>query len=182
MNNNSNFIWPWWVRLSHWLVAAGVSSLWLMSHVWYETDALHRGVGYAVMAIVAGRILAGTLTKHQSARFHVPGWQVIRTHLAQVWQARQGQATPSAHRGHNPLGQWAVYAIWSLILLLALTGWLSRTDAFWGEDWPVELHALFSWALFAIIVVHVLAVIWIGRLSRQSLVRQMWHGRFDTRK
>ncbi|WP_029147203.1 cytochrome b/b6 domain-containing protein [Methylophilus sp. 5] len=165
-------LWPWWVRLSHWLVAAGVIGLWLMSYVWYETDWLHRTVGYSVLAIVGTRIVFGCLTQVSSARFYLPGWQAMRTHMAEM---RQGSIAP--HRGHNPLGQWSVYLIWLLIAALALTGWLCRTDAFWGEDWPVALHAAFSLALFGVIVVHVLAVILVSRLSGQNLLSQMIHGR-----
>ncbi|MFD0928428.1 cytochrome b/b6 domain-containing protein [Methylophilus glucosoxydans] len=170
-------LWPWWVRLSHWLVAAGVMALWLMSHVWYETDVLHRTVGYAVQAIILIRILVGCFSAYPSARFHLPGLRDIRLHIAEV-----RQATLPVHAGHNPLGQWAVYVIWMLIALLALTGWLSRTDAFWGEEGPVVIHALLSWLLMAVIALHIVAVIWIGRLSKQHLVRQMWHGRIHLRK
>lgn len=170
-------LWPWWVRLSHWLVAAGVMALWLMSHVWYETDALHRTVGYTVLTIILIRILAGCFSAYPSARFHLPGLRAIRSHIAEV-----RQATLPVHAGHNPLGQWAVYVIWMLIALLALTGWLSRTDAFWGEEGPVVIHALLSGLLMAVIALHIVAVIWIGRLSKQHLVRQMWHGRMHLRK
>lgn len=86
------------------------------------------------------------------------------------------------HRGHNPLGQWAVYLIWLFIAALALTGWLSRTDALWGEDWPVALHAALSFGLLALIVVHVLAVIIVSRLSGQHLLSQMIHGHAQSLK
>lgn len=164
-------MWPWWVRLSHWLVAAGVIALWLMSYVWYETDWLHRAVGYTVLAVVAGRLLGGCLTSVISARLYFPDWRAICEHLIQI---RQGHITP--HRGHNPLGQWSVYLIWLLIAALALTGWLSRTDALWGEDWPVDLHALLSLGLLVLIIVHVLAVMVVSRLSGQHLLSQMIHG------
>lgn len=144
-----------------------------MSYVWYETDWLHRGVGYVVLAVVAMRIVLGCLTKVSSARFYLPGWHAIGTHFTEM---RQGHITP--HRGHNPLGQWSVYLIWLLIAALAVTGWLSRTDAFWGEDWPVELHAALSLGLLAVIVLHVLAVVVVSRLSGQHLLSQMIHGRW----
>lgn len=172
MQIRAEMLWPWWVRLSHWLVAAGVISLWLMSYVWYETDWLHRAVGYAVLTMVVVRILLGCLTKISSARFYLPGWRALRTHIAEL---RQGHIT--AHRGHNPFGQWSVYLIWLLIAALALTGWLSRTDALWGEDWPVDLHAALSLGLLGLIAVHVLAVIVVSRLSGQHLLAQMIHGR-----
>lgn len=177
MASSAELLWPWWVRLSHWLVAAGVIALWLMSHLWYETDIIHRTVGYAVLGTIALRILLGFKTSVVSARLSVPSWRALSLHLAQL---RQGQLP--THRGHNPLGQWAVYVIWCLIAILALTGWLSRTDAFWGEDWPVALHALLSWTLLAVIVIHVLAVIRVSQLSGQRLLRQMWHGRFEVKE
>lgn len=177
MPTRNELLWPWWVRVSHWLVAAGVTALWLMSYVWYETDWLHRAVGYAVLALVAGRLLGGYLTHLHSARFHVTGWHAIRAHLIQL---RQGHVP--AHRGHNPLGQWSVYLIWSLIATLALTGWLSRTDALWGEDWPVDLHALLSLGLLVLIVLHVLAVMIVSRRSGQRLLSQMIHGHVQLTK
>lgn len=173
MQTRADKLWPWWVRLSHWLVAAGVIALWLMSYAWYETDWLHRVVGYAVLTMVVVRIVLGCLTKVSSARFYLPGWHAIGTHFTEM---RQGHITP--HQGHNPLGQWSVYLIWLLIAALAVTGWLSRTDAFWGEDWPVELHAALSLGLLAVIVLHVLAVVVVSRLSGQHLLSQMIHGRW----
>lgn len=172
MQAHTEKLWPWWVRLSHWLVAAGVIALWLMSYVWYETDWMHRLTGYAVLVVVGLRMIGGCLTMVPSARFSLPGWRTIRTHLIEM---RQGHITP--HHGHNPLGQWSVYLIWLLISALALTGWLSRTDALWGEDWPVDLHAALSVGLLALIVVHVLAVMIVSRLSGQHLLSQMIHGR-----
>ena len=167
----STLLWPLWLRLSHWLVAAGVLALWLLSHVWYETGVWHRGIGYALVAVILCRILAGLLTKHAAARFTLPHWRAIALHLQHL---RSGKLP--VQYGHNPLGQYAVYLLWSVILLLALTGVLSRTDAFWGEDWPVALHALLSWLLMGIVVMHVLAVGYVGRRSGQALVKQMLDG------
>ncbi len=177
MSPTAVLIWPWWVRATHWLVAAGGLALWLMSHVWYETDVWHRSVGYVVLALIVLRMLLGCLTTVASARLTLPSWAAVRAHVAAL---RQRQVP--VHMGHNPLGQWAVYLIWLLIAALALTGWLSRTDAFWGEDWPVDLHAGLSWMLMGLIAVHVLAVFRVGQWSGQALVRQMWHGRFQKNK
>lgn len=176
MPTRAGLLWPWWVRLSHWLVAAGVVSLWLMSYVWYETDALHRTVGYGVLSLIGMRILLGVSSAMPAARLHFPGWSAICAHVREL---RQGHL--SAHYGHNPLGQWAVYVIWALVAGLALSGWLSRTDAYWGEDWPVSLHVACSWALLMMVVLHLTAVVLVGHWSGQRLIRQMWHGRFDTR-
>lgn len=170
---HTHLIWPWWVRLSHWLVASGVIALWLMSYFWYETDGIHRTLGYSVAAVVAARIVLGCFTQSSAARFYRPGMAAIRLHLAEI---SHGQVQP--HRGHNPLGQWAVYLMWLLIAALSITGWLSRTDAYWGEDWPVDLHAILSFCLMGLVSVHVFAIFWLSKLSGQHLLSQMIHGRF----
>lgn len=166
-------IWPWWLRVSHWLVAVGVITLWLMSYVWYETDQIHRYVGYIVLAVVLMRILLGFFSHSRAGRFFWPDLQIICAHILEI---RRGKVSP--YYGHNPLGQCAVYVIWFLIAALAFTGWLSRTDSLWGEDWPVELHAALSFCLLGLICVHVFAVLWLSRLSQQNLLSQMIHGRF----
>lgn len=79
--------------------------------------------------------------------------------------------------GHNPLGQLAVYFMWCLIGALALTGWLSRTDAYWGESGPVDAHQLLSDVLMALVVLHVLAVMVMSALSKVFLLKQMITGR-----
>ena len=52
--------------------------------------------------------------------------------------ARARRAPP----GHDPLGVWMIWLLWSLVLLLGVTGWMSRLDAFWGDDGIHEVHAL----------------------------------------
>ncbi|KQT42303.1 MULTISPECIES: cytochrome b/b6 domain-containing protein [unclassified Methylophilus] len=170
---DSSIIWPWWVRLSHWLVASGVIALWLMSYLWYETDFIHRSLGYSIVVAIFGRILLGNITQFEPARFYWPGIDAIRLHLTEIrWRQMQ------SHKGHNPLGQWAVYLMWFLIAALAITGWLSRTDALWGEDWPVQVHTVLSYSLLALVSLHVLAVFCISKLSGQHLLSQMIHGRY----
>lgn len=156
-------------------MAVGVITLWLLVYIYYETDQLHRWLGYALTAIVAMRMLAGVLTQSVAARLVWPSWPALNQHLQHLKQ----RSLPVQH-GHNPLGMLAVYWLWGCILLLALTGWLSRTDALWGEDWPVDLHAGLSYVLMASVLLHVIAVLVMSRLARQHLLRQMLHGKLST--
>jgi cytochrome b len=166
-------IWPWWVRLSHWLNAAGILAIWVLVFCFYETDALHRQLGYAVLILVVLRMAGAGFTKVKSAKLNLPSALQLKEHLNAM---RTNTLKP--HVGHNPLGQMAVYVMWGMIALLALTGWLSRTDAFWGEDWPVDLHAVLSYALMVLVVVHVVAVVIVSHLSQQALLRQMLTGKY----
>lgn len=143
-----------------------------MVYVYYETDQIHRLLGYALTVIVALRILAGVFTPSVTARLSWPKWQPLNQHM----QHLKMRELPVQH-GHNPLGMLAVYWLWACIALLAFTGWLSRTDVLWGEDWPVDLHVGLSYVLMASVLLHVVAVLVVSCLARQHLLLQMLHGR-----
>ena len=158
--------WSLFVRLSHWLVAASV-----LVNLFNDTGWWHRSIGYAALALIGLRLLHGISSRRSSSRFWLPRWADIRLHLQHLWQR-----SAETCAGHNALGQYAVYLMWLLIALLALTGWLSRTDAYWGEDWPVDLHALLANALLGMVVVHVAAVFAVSFLQRRNLVKAMLRG------
>jgi cytochrome b len=155
--------WTGFVRLTHWLVAISV-----LVNFFNDTGYWHRVIGYGCVVIILLRILYGLTSSVQSSQLYWPSFHHLKTHFSELL-TRQLQP----HIGHNPLGQWAIYVMWFLIVLLAFTGWLSRTDAYWGEDWPVDLHMVFSNALQGLVVLHLLAVIVMSKLQRQNLIKKM---------
>jgi cytochrome b len=168
MLSRAENVWSPIVRFTHWLVAAGV-----IVNFFNETGEAHRFIGYACVLFVLLRIIVGiSVHAQQNARFYLPSFKAIKQHMAEI---RSRQFTQ--HVGHNPLGQCAVYGMWALIFLLALTGWLSRTDAYWGEDWPVDLHELLSNLLQGLVLLHLAAVVLMSRLQRKNLIRQMIIGK-----
>ena len=68
-------------------------------------------------------------------------------------------------------------AMWTLLLALAVTGWMSRLDALWGEDWPIDLHALLADGLLVLVAIHVIAAIVMSSVHRENLVAAMVTGR-----
>ncbi|HOY86121.1 MAG: cytochrome b/b6 domain-containing protein [Methylotenera sp.] len=159
---SKTFTWSLLVRLTHWLVA-----LCVIINFFNDTGYWHRIIGYACFVVVLVRLGNGLwISKHTASRFHLPSFTVIKNHLNAL---RFG--TTSSHIGHNPLGQLAVYCMWLLILLLVFTGWLSRTDLFWGEDWPVDIHTTLSNILQAMVVLHLLAVILMSKLQHKNLIK-----------
>ena len=160
--------WTGFVRVTHWLVAIIV-----LVNFFNETGFWHRFIGYFCLTVVVSRIVYGLwFSKVASSRLYIPTMAGIKLHLIDM--ATQ-QALP--HDGHNPLGQLAVYFMWFLILLLGFTGWLSRTDRYWGEDWPVTLHQGLSYTLMAMVALHLTAVFIVSRRSRQHLIKQMIDGK-----
>jgi cytochrome b len=151
--------WSWPVRLVHWTVAIAV-----LVNMFNDTGWTHRTIGYVCVALVALRIAYGVASRNASSRLWWPSASDIRDHL-RFMMARK----PEPREGHNPLGQFAVYAMWALVGLLGMTGWLSRTDAFWD--------ALLSDALMFMVVLHLVAVIGMSWWLKQNLVTPMMTGK-----
>jgi len=164
--------WTLIVRLTHWLVAIGV----LLNMV-NDTGYVHRFIGYACLVLALIRISYARVSGVTSSKLYLPNLSAMKQHLYEI---RTGEF--SQHSGHNPLGQLAIYLIWLLIGLLALTGWLSRTDAYWGEDWPVDWHEYLSDTLMYVVVLHVIAVFIMSRLQKKNLIKQMISGKPDIGK
>lgn len=164
-------IWPWWLRVCHWLVAIGVVALWLLTYVLHETGELHRFTGYGLISAIFLRIALSLLISSATTKLKLPSKQQLRLHLHHL-KLRQ----IPVHYGHNPLGFMAVYWLWFCISALAFTGWLSRTDLLWGEDWPVDLHAYLSYLLMASVLLHICAVFLVSKWSKQQLLKQMIDG------
>ncbi|MBS0222561.1 MAG: cytochrome b/b6 domain-containing protein [Proteobacteria bacterium] len=95
----------------------------------------------------------------------------MRETLLYIWQLRQGTVVRCA--GHNPLAIWMIWLIWSLVLLLGLTGWMSRLDAFWGDDTVHLAHALLADFLLACVGLHLVAVSVMSFLLKENLLLSM---------
>jgi cytochrome b len=162
-------VWDRVVRLTHWSVAALV-----LYDYWQDSgDRWHRNLGYAAAALVLLR-LVWALVGSPPARF-ASWWPTparLRAYCASLLAGRPGRSL-----GHNPLGASMMLALWSLILGLALTGWMSRLDYFWGDDGIKAIHAWLAHALIVLVAIHVLAVLVMSRVHRQNLVAAMLTGR-----
>lgn len=156
-------VWDPVVRSIHWTVAALVA-VDLLNEA--GANPWHRYIGYAAVALVASRL----------------AWGMLDTGHARL--SRMAKKALSAHRSftgvpdvaHTPLGALMAFALWSLVLLAGVTGWMLGLDAFWGEQWLQDLHAALSYALAGCMVVHVAAAIVTSRLQRVNLVKAMVTG------
>jgi len=159
--------WPIFVRISHWIIA-GIIGFNLVNDTGYN----HRTLGYIACAIVFIRIVYGLICNKSSAgKLSIPSPTSIKMHILAI---KSGHV--ETFSGHNPLGLLAIYLMWSLIAMLAITGWLSRTDMFWGEDWPVQTHEILSDILLCMISLHIFAVIMMSWLQKKNLIKAMIKG------
>ncbi len=162
-------VWDRVVRGTHWSVAALVFFQFLNE----DGAALHRYAGYLAGALVLLRLAWST---RASGFAHYSKWLPSPTRIKTYLRtARHGRAPRML--GLNPLGACMALLIWSLILLLAASGWMMGFDMFWGDEWLEDIHALLAWSLLGCVAIHVTAVIATSVRHKENLPKAMLTGR-----
>ncbi len=157
-------VWDWPVRLFHWLLVLTIAMAFLSSE---EDSALHDWhilSGWIAAILIVFRLVWGFVGGEHSRFSDFIRPSRIAGHLSGLLGGRT-----HAELGHNPLGAIAV------VILLALTGAVVWTGAFGGEA-AEDLHELIAWTLLAMIALHVVAVLLMSLVERESLVRAMITG------
>jgi len=171
-------VWDVPTRLVHWLVVALVAFSWWTA----ETGRMewHRWSGYTLLGVVIFRIYWG-LAGSSTARFgqFVHGPRVISSYLKGGW---------TAVPGHNPLGALSVIALLALLVTQATFG-LFAVDVDGIESGPLSTYVSFetgraaaSWhedifdVLSALILLHVVAVLYYVLFRKEALIAAMLHG------
>lgn len=162
-------VWDAVVRITHWSVAAIVC----YDLIDDSGDEVHRLLGYVAAGLVLFRILWGFIGS-EHARFSA--WLPRPAGVLAYARALARRRAPR-FVSHTPLGAVMMLAMWALILALGVTGWMSRLDPFWGEDWPIDIHRWLSNTLLALIVAHVLAAILFSVVGKENLIGAMVTGR-----
>jgi len=134
---------------------------------------VHRWIGYAAAAAVGVRWTAGLACRRPgSLRSMMPSWAATAQYLRAL---RAGP--PPRTAGHDALGLWMVWLLWLLVIALGVTGWMSRLDAFWGDDTLDAVHSWLADILLGAVLVHVAAVVVMSLVWRENLPLAMVTGR-----
>lgn len=162
-------VWDPAVRVFHWALVAGFA---LNALVLDPESTAHERIGYAVVALVALRLVWGMVgTRYARFASFPPS---LRAAAGQLREMLSGAR--HVHLGHTPLGALMIYNLLAVMVVIGATGWLMTTDAFWGADWVEEAHeAAVTWAEISILL-HVLAVLWESRRTGVNLPRAMMTG------
>ncbi|MGA0606724.1 cytochrome b/b6 domain-containing protein [Phenylobacterium sp. VNQ135] len=175
-------LWDAPVRIVHWLVVVLVAFSW-----WASEDHLnwHRWSGYAILGLVAFRILWG-FAGAGAARFSsfVKGPGKVAAYVRTL-----PERAPSNVPGHNPLGGWSVVALLLVLATQVGTGlFVVDIDGFEGGPLThlvsfetgralAEVHELSFRILQVLVAVHVLAVLFYLFYKRTNLIGPMITGR-----
>lgn len=163
-------VWDLPLRLWHWALAASVLAAWFTPTVY---DRLHRLAGYAVIGLLAFRLVWGFWGSRYS-RFRMIGVR-LRAAPYYLWNLRRG--ITGRYIGLNPAGTLMLVALLVALAVSAITGALSVTVTFFGVWWIEDTHAYASDAVIVLVVLHIVGVVLMGMLQRQNLVRAMITGR-----
>ncbi len=177
-------IWDLPTRLFHWALVACVLGSVISAKIGGNAAVWHMRLGYAVLALVAFRILWG-LVGGRWSRFS----SFVYSPAALLRYLR-GRAKADDHFevGHNPLGAYSVLAMLAWLLLqvgsgliaddeIASTGPLIRFVS--GEvslAWTAYHKSYGQWGLFALVGLHVAAIAFYRLRHRNDLIGPMFSG------
>jgi cytochrome b len=162
-------VWDPFVRIFHWSL---VGCVLLNQFVLEAGETAHQWAGYIACALVLARVAWGFVgSRHARFADFFPTPGRLSAHLKAVRQGRHPQ-----YLGHNPVAALMMLGLMLLILLLGGSGWLQGTDAFFGEEWLMELHEVLANGLLLAAGLHAVAALVMGRLERVGLVRAMITG------
>lgn len=162
-------VWDPVVRLFHWGLALGcIANLTVLR----EARAVHRYVGYALLAAIAVRLFWGFVgTQHARFKDFAPSPRGLRSYLAGLVRGQEPR-----HVGHNPAGALMMLALMGLVAACGVTGWMMGLDAFWGEPWLEATHEIVANIILAMAILHVLAAALESWRHRENLVMSMVTG------
>ncbi len=163
-------VWDPALRCFHWCLVGSFTIAWLSAD---NLDTIHEWSGYAAGALIMFRLLWG-FAGPRYARFR----QFVRTPahvLAYLSDLARGRE--SRFIGHNPAGGAMVLALMAAMASLAVTGWMSTLDMFWGSEWLEEIHEFMANFMLVLVGLHVAGVLLASLRHGENLVRAMVNGR-----
>ncbi|MGD9967325.1 MAG: cytochrome b/b6 domain-containing protein [Hyphomonadaceae bacterium] len=167
-------VWDLPTRIFHWSLVILIVVAWFTGE---EEGGVHMLAGSAIAGLLVFRLFWG-IVGGEHARFSdfAVGPNAILAHVRDLFSAR-----PHRHLGHNPLGGVAVLLMLGVLVAVVGTGLFSGDDqirgpfASAGRDFS-EVHELAFRMLQALVVIHILGVVFETFKARDPLVPAMVRG------
>ena len=177
-------VWDLPTRLFHWTLALCFAGAVLSAKLGGNAMVWHMRLGCAMLTLIAFRLLWGFLGgrwSRFSSFFYRP---------AQVWRYLRGRARPADRFevGHNPLGALSVLLMLACLLLqvgsglvaddeIAASGPLVRfVSSEISQYWTAYHKDSGQWVLFALVGLHILAVVYMQFVRGNQLIGAMFNG------
>jgi cytochrome b len=162
-------VWDPLVRLFHWSLVGLFAFSYFTGDEW---KSAHIYSGYAIAGLIAFRVVWG-LVGSRHARFSdfLYSPLTVLRFLADTARMRARR-----YLGHNPAGGMMVLALLATIAVIATSGYMMTTDAYWGVEWVGELHETAVYVAIGLVGLHILGVILASVEHRENLARAMITG------
>jgi cytochrome b len=172
-------IWDLPHRLFHWLLAASVIAAYVTVTIGGELIDWHGRVGIFILGLLVFRIVWGFIgSTHSRFATFFPTFSRLSAYLKGQWQGI----------GHNPLGALSVIALLAAVAVQVGTGLFANDDiAFEGplfdfvdksfSNQLTSLHSTTFYVLLALVVLHLIAIIFYRWVKKTNLVAPMLTGK-----
>ncbi|HKU71481.1 MAG TPA: cytochrome b/b6 domain-containing protein [Burkholderiales bacterium] len=167
--------WDPLVRILHWGIAALVV-IDLLNDA--GANPVHRWLGYAAGALVAARLLWGLVGPSEARLSSIARSASGTAHYLAFFKSKGDRHLPA---GHTPPGACLALLLWSLLIVVVGSGWMTQLDAYWGDDTVQFWHVFAAYVLAGFAVIHVAGIIATSALYRANLVMGMITGRDTSR-
>jgi cytochrome b len=163
-------VWDPLLRIFHWSLVIAFVAAWATGD---EVRRVHLIAGYGVIGLLVVRIAWGFVgTKHARFANFVRGPGAIAGYLRDTAQLRS-----TRYLGHNPAGGGMIVALLIMLSIIAATGFMLTTHAFWGVAWVQEAHETAVSLTLGLVALHILGVIVASFVHGDNLIRAMFTGR-----
>lgn len=178
MNNSRIRLWDLPTRLFHWSLVICMVAAVVTGQIGGSLIDWHGRIGLCIAGLLAFRLtwgLVGSTYARFSQFFPTPA--KLKTYFSGHWRGE----------GHNPLGALSVIGLIGILCLQVATGLFANDDiAFNGPLFELVsknlsnqltgVHHLIANLLIALVVLHVGAIVFYGRVKKQDLVKPMITG------
>lgn len=168
----TSLIWDWPTRLFHWLLTAGFIAAALIAFLAGDKGRLfhyHAIIGLALALMVVLRLIWGLIgTRYARFGSFLFGPRAVMVYLNEAFF---GGST--RHIGHNPGSACAIFAMLALVLGISVTGILLSL----GNKIFKEAHEVMSYAMIAVVVAHVLGVVFHTLRHHENITLSMITGK-----
>lgn len=177
-------VWDLPVRLFHWVLAILIMVSVVTQNIGGNAMEWHFLSGYAVLALVAFRILWGLVgTRYARFSSFVHGPSAIASYLS-----GGSDGLPDRRLGHNPIGSLSVFALLGFVLAQAVSGLFANDDI--ASEGPLvkfiskDLSDKITWfhkdvsanVLYVLIGLHIAAIAFYYFGKKKNLVTPMITG------